>query len=80
MDIGSLDNKAMDTALFCLAAVSGSRCMAHALMVCLGAIPGTVRPLGTTTVPGASANALLILKSAIGCAEGQHQRGCSCHA
>lgn len=68
---GSLDKKAVDTGLSCLAAISGSRRAARADMVRLGAVPAAVRALHATTEPGASAKALRILESSVGCAEGR---------
>ncbi|KAL6652876.1 hypothetical protein ACP70R_011801 [Stipagrostis hirtigluma subsp. patula] len=68
---GTLDRKAVDTGLTCLAAMSESRRAARAEMVRLGSVPAAVRALHATTEPGASAKALRILESAVGCAEGR---------
>jgi hypothetical protein len=71
---GSLDRNAVDAGLSCLAAIceSGSRRAARGEMVRLGAVPAAVRALrATTTEPGASAKALRVLESAVGCAEGR---------
>ncbi|CAD6260930.1 unnamed protein product [Miscanthus lutarioriparius] len=71
---GALDRNAVDAGLSCLAAIceSGSRRAARGEMVRLGAVPAAVRALrATTTGPGASAKALRVLESAVGCAEGR---------
>ncbi|XP_062225611.1 U-box domain-containing protein 27-like [Phragmites australis] len=68
---GTLDKKAVDTGLSCLAAISASRRAARAEMVRLGAVPAAVRTLHAMTEPGASAKALRILECAAGCAEGR---------
>ncbi|XP_062183640.1 U-box domain-containing protein 27-like [Phragmites australis] len=68
---GTLDRKAVDTGLSCLAAISASRRGARAEMVRLGAVPAVVRALHATTEPGASAKALRILESAVSFAEGR---------
>lgn len=68
---GSLDKKAMGTGLSCLATISGLRRAARAEMVRLGAVSAAVRALHATAEPGASAKALRILESAVGCAEGR---------
>ena len=67
---GSLDKKAVDTDLSCMAAISGSRRAARADMVRLGAVPAAVRVLHATTEPDTSAKALWILESSVRCAEG----------
>uniref|UniRef100_A0ACD5URB6 Uncharacterized protein n=1 Tax=Avena sativa TaxID=4498 RepID=A0ACD5URB6_AVESA len=68
---GSLDKKAMDTGLSCLATITGSRRAARDEMVRLGAVPAAVRALHATTEPSSSAKVLRILESAVGCAEGR---------
>ncbi|XP_015691451.2 U-box domain-containing protein 27-like isoform X1 [Oryza brachyantha] len=68
---GSLDMKAVDTGLSCLATISRSRRAARAEMVRLGAVPAAVHALHATAEPGPSARALRILESAVGCAEGR---------
>ncbi|XP_051217291.1 U-box domain-containing protein 27 [Lolium perenne] len=68
---GSLDKKAMDTGLSCLATIAGSRRAARDEMVRLGVVPAAVRALHATTEPSSSAKVLRILESAVGCAEGR---------
>uniref|UniRef100_A0A0E0KQH3 U-box domain-containing protein n=1 Tax=Oryza punctata TaxID=4537 RepID=A0A0E0KQH3_ORYPU len=68
---GSLDLKAVDAGLSCLATISWSRRAARAEMVRLGAVRAAVRALHATAEPGTSARALRILESAVGCAEGR---------
>jgi len=69
---GALDGEAVDAGLSCLAAICGSRRgSARAEMVRLGAVPAAVRALRATADPGASAKALRVLESAVGCAEGR---------
>ncbi|KAF8715553.1 hypothetical protein HU200_027212 [Digitaria exilis] len=72
---GTLDGKAVDAGLSCLAAICGGttarRRSARAEMVRLGAVPAAVRALRATADHGASAKALRVLESAAGCAEGR---------
>lgn len=68
---GTLDSKAVDAGLSCLAAICGSRRAARAEMVRLGAVPAAARALRATADPAASAMALRVLESAVGCAEGR---------
>uniref|UniRef100_A0ACD5UY32 Uncharacterized protein n=1 Tax=Avena sativa TaxID=4498 RepID=A0ACD5UY32_AVESA len=68
---GSLDKKAMDTGMSCLATITRSRRAARDEMVRLGAVPAAVRALHATTEPSSSAKVLRILESAVGCAEGR---------
>ncbi|KAG2572071.1 U-box domain-containing protein 27-like [Panicum virgatum] len=69
---GALDGEAVDAGLSCLAAICGSRRgAARAEMVRLGAVPAAVRALRATAEPRASAKALRVLESAVGCAEGR---------
>jgi hypothetical protein len=68
---GSLDKKAMDAGLSCLATIAGTRRGARDEMVRLGAVPAAVRALHATTEPSSSAKVLRILESAVGCAEGR---------
>ncbi|RCV33603.1 hypothetical protein SETIT_7G095100v2 [Setaria italica] len=68
---GTLDGKAVDAGLSCLAAICGTRRSARAEMVRLGAVPAAVRALVATAEPGAAAKALRVLECAVGCAEGR---------
>ncbi|KAG2566171.1 U-box domain-containing protein 27-like [Panicum virgatum] len=68
---GTLDGKAVEAGLSCLAAICRSRRAARGEMVRLGAVPAAVRALRATADPGASAKALRVLESAVGCAEGR---------
>ncbi|RLM75695.1 hypothetical protein C2845_PM15G08030 [Panicum miliaceum] len=68
---GTLDGNALDAGLSCLAAICGSRRAARAEMVRLGAVPAAVRALRAAAGPRASAKALRVLESAVGCAEGR---------
>ncbi|OQU81548.1 U-box domain-containing protein 27 [Sorghum bicolor] len=74
---GALERNAVDAGLSCLAAAicvcGGSRrAWARGEMVRLGAVQAAVRALrAATTEPGASAKALRVLESAVGCAEGR---------
>ncbi|PUZ47114.1 hypothetical protein GQ55_7G137300 [Panicum hallii var. hallii] len=68
---GTLDGRAVEAGLSCLATICGSRRAARAEMVRLGAVPAAVRALRATADPRASARALRVLESAAGCAEGR---------
>jgi hypothetical protein len=70
---GTLNGKAVDAGLSCLAAICGTtrRSAARAEMVRLGAVPAAVRALSATAEPGAAAKVLRVLESAAGCAEGR---------
>ncbi|KAG0525749.1 hypothetical protein BDA96_06G083500 [Sorghum bicolor] len=74
---GALERNAVDAGLSCLAAAicvcGGSRrAWARGELVRLGAVQAAVRALrAATTEPGASAKALRVLESAVGCAEGR---------
>ncbi|CAD6263769.1 unnamed protein product [Miscanthus lutarioriparius] len=74
---GALDRNAVDAGLSCLATICGCgsgsrRAWARGEMVRQGAVPAAVRALrAATTEPGASAKALRVLESVVGCAEGR---------
>lgn len=70
-ETGALDRNAVDAGLSCLAAICGSCRAARGEMVRLGAVPAAVRALRASTESGASAKALRVLESAVGCAEGR---------
>jgi hypothetical protein len=70
-ETGALDRNAVDAGLSCLAAICGSCRPARGEMVRLGAVPAAVRALRASTESGASAKALRVLESAVGCAEGR---------
>ncbi|PWZ11907.1 hypothetical protein Zm00014a_014916 [Zea mays] len=67
-DTGALDRNAVDTSLSCLAAICGSCRVARGEMLRHGAVPAAVR---ASTESGASAKALQVLESTVGCAEGR---------
>jgi hypothetical protein len=68
-ETGALDRNAVDTSLSCLAAICGSCRVARGEMVRHGAVPAVVRALQASTESGASAKALRVLESTVGCAE-----------
>ena len=70
-EMGALDRNAVDTSLSCLAAICGLCRVARGEMVRHGAVPAAVRALRASTESGASAKALRVLESTVGCAEGR---------